>query len=70
MSNVKRRLATILATDCVDFSKHMIQNEELTLENLKACRSIIDPLIKEYGFPMMMIGSLGVEIMNKLNSMM
>ena len=49
MSNVKRRLATILATDCVDFSKHMIQNEELTLENLKACRSIIDPLIKEYG---------------------
>ena len=49
MSNVKRRLATILATDCVGFSKHMTENEELTLENLKACRSIIDPLIKEYG---------------------
>ena len=49
MSNVKRRLATILATDCVGFSKHMTENEELTLENLKACRSIIDPLIEEYG---------------------
>ena len=48
MSNVKRRLATILATDCVGFSKHMTENEELTLENLKACRSIIDPLIKEF----------------------
>jgi adenylate cyclase len=49
MSNVKRRLATILATDCVAFSKHMAKDEELTLENLKACRSIIDPLINEYG---------------------
>ena len=49
MSDVKRRLATILATDCVGFSKHMTENEELTLENLKACRSIIDPLIEEYG---------------------
>ena len=49
MSNVKRRLATILATDCVDFSKHMTENEELTLENLKACRSIIDPIIEEFG---------------------
>ena len=49
MSNVKRRLATILATDCVDFSKHMTENEELTLENLKACRAIIDPIIEEYG---------------------
>ena len=49
MSNVKRRLATILATDCVGFSKHMTENEELTLENLKACRAIIDPLINEYG---------------------
>ena len=49
MANVKRRLATILATDCVGFSKHMTENEELTLENLKACRAIIDPLIKEFG---------------------
>ena len=49
MANVKRRLATILATDCVGFSKHMTENEELTLDNLKACRAIIDPLIKEFG---------------------
>jgi TolB-like protein len=49
MSTVKRRLATILATDCVDFSKHMAKNEELTLENLKACRTIIDPIINEFG---------------------
>ena len=47
MSDVKRKLATIMATDCVGFSKHMTENEELTLENLKACRSIIDPLIIE-----------------------
>ena len=49
MSKVKRKLTTILATDCVGFSKRMDENEELTLENLKACRSIIDPLIKEFG---------------------
>lgn len=49
MPNVKRRLTTILATDCVDFSKHMAKDEELTLENLKACRAIIDPHIEEFG---------------------
>ena len=49
MSKVKRKLTTILATDCVGFSKKMDENEELTLENLKACRSIIDPQIKEFG---------------------
>ena len=49
MSKVKRKLTTILATDCVGFSKRMDENEELTLENLKACRSIIDPKIKEFG---------------------
>ena len=31
MSEVIRRLATILATDCVDFSKHMESKEEKTL---------------------------------------
>ena len=48
MSKVKRKLTTILVTDCVGFSKRMDENEELTLENLKACRSIIDPQIKEF----------------------
>ena len=44
-----RKLATILAADCVDFSKLMDVNEELTLQNIKACRSLIDPIIKEHG---------------------
>lgn len=48
MSQVKRKLATILATDCVGFSKHMEKQEEKTLESLKACREIIDPLISKY----------------------
>ena len=49
MSQVKRKLATILATDCVGFSKHMESQEEKTLMNLNACRDIIDPLITKYG---------------------
>ncbi len=48
MSDVKRKLATILATDCVGFSKHMQENEEKTLESLNSCREIIDPIIKKY----------------------
>ena len=38
MTKVNRKLTTILATDCVGFSRLMEQNEELTLQNLKACR--------------------------------
>ena len=49
MAKANRKLATILATDCVDFSKHMEAEEELTLISLKACRSLIDPFIEEYG---------------------
>ena len=49
MSKVKRKLTTILATDCVGFSRRMEEDEELTLENLKACRSLIDPLVKGSG---------------------
>ena len=49
MSIVNRKLTSILATDCVGFSSHMEKNEEKTLENLKACRSIIDPYIEEFG---------------------
>jgi adenylate cyclase len=48
MSKIKRKLATILATDCVSFSKHMEVQEEKTLESLKACRGIIDPIIAKY----------------------
>ncbi len=49
MSSVNRKLTSILATDCVGFSSHMEKNEEKTLGNLKACRSIIDPYIEEFG---------------------
>ena len=49
MSKVNRRLATILATDCVGFSKFMEADEEGTLLSLKACRAIIDNLIEEHG---------------------
>ena len=48
MSNIKRKLTTILATDCVSFSKHMEKHEEDTLTSLNKCRSIIDKYINKY----------------------
>ena len=48
MEKVKRKLATILAADCVNFSKYMEKNEEKTLKNLNDCRVIIDKKIKEF----------------------
>ena len=47
--NSERKLATILATDCVNFSKHMEESEELTLTNLNECRKIIDEVIAKFG---------------------
>ena len=47
--NTERKLATILATDCVNFSKHKEEGEELTLSNLNECRKIIDEIIANYG---------------------
>ena len=41
----RRKLAAILAADVVGFSKMMGQNEDRTLENLKACRVITDESI-------------------------
>ena len=49
MTKVKRKLATILATDCVGFSKHMETDEESTLASLNACRTIIDSHINDHG---------------------
>jgi len=49
VSNIKRKLATILATDCVSFSRHMVQDEVATLSALKSCREIIYPIIYEHG---------------------
>ena len=48
-TKLTRKLATILAADCVGFSKLMDVNEELTLQIIKVCRSLIDPIIKEHG---------------------
>ena len=47
MSNSKprRKLAAILAADVVGFSKMMGENEDRTLKNLKACRSLTDESI-------------------------
>ena len=42
MKDTERKLATILATDCVSFSKYMEDSEEKTLRNLNECRKIID----------------------------
>ena len=45
-SGPRRKLAAILAADVVGFSKMMGDNEDRTLRNLKACRSLTDEAIK------------------------
>jgi adenylate cyclase len=45
-SKPRRKLAAILAADVVGFSKMMGENEDRTLRNLKACRSLTDEAIK------------------------
>jgi len=47
--SVVRKFVTIVATDCVNFSKHMLDNEEQTLFSLNACRDIIDAFISKHG---------------------
>ncbi len=49
MTGLQRKLATILATDCVGYSALMADNEQSTLESIKACRNIIETTINEYG---------------------
>ena len=46
---VLRKFVTIVAVDCVGFSKHMLDNEETTLSSLNACREIIDAFIFKHG---------------------
>ena len=49
-SGPRRKLAAILAADVVGFSTLMGENEDRTLKNLKACRSLTDESIKlNYG---------------------
>jgi adenylate cyclase len=43
---VKRKLAAILATDAVGYSKHMSADEEGTLKILAAHRAVIDGIIE------------------------
>ena len=45
-SNPRRKIAVIIATDIVDYSTKMEENEVQTLKNFKACRNIIDGLVK------------------------
>ena len=45
-SGPRRKLAAILVADVVGFSKLMGENEDRTLRNLKACRSLTDEAIK------------------------
>ncbi len=47
-STPRRKLAAILAADVVGFSKMMGENEDRTLRNLKACRSLTDEAIKAH----------------------
>ena len=47
-SKVERKIAVILATDVVGYSTKIEENEEQTLQTLKACRAIIDGLIAEH----------------------
>ena len=50
MSELKprRKLAAILAADVVGFSKKMGENEDRTLRNLKACRTLTDESIEAH----------------------
>ena len=43
----ERKVAVILATDVVGYSSMMEENEDQTLKNLKASRSIIEDLVEE-----------------------
>ncbi len=47
MSDIERKLTTILAADVVGFSKMMSSDETGTYDTLKACRAIIDGSIAE-----------------------
>ena len=47
-SKPRRKLAAILAADVVGFSKMMGENEDRTLKNLKACRTLTDESVKTH----------------------
>ncbi|NRA76284.1 MAG: adenylate/guanylate cyclase domain-containing protein, partial [Planctomycetes bacterium] len=45
---LQRKVTVILATDVVGYSNKIEQNEDQTLETLRACRAIIEELIDEH----------------------
>ena len=45
---IDRKVAIILATDVVNYSKHMEKSEAETVKNLRACESILKKLIKQH----------------------
>ncbi|MFQ5971890.1 MAG: adenylate/guanylate cyclase domain-containing protein [Alphaproteobacteria bacterium] len=49
MSEVSRRLATILAADAVGFSRLMSADEEATLRTLNACLEVINAQVDQHG---------------------
>ena len=46
--SVDRKIAVILATDVVGYSKHMETNEQETVKNLKACEKILTKMLKKH----------------------
>ncbi|MEE2716151.1 MAG: adenylate/guanylate cyclase domain-containing protein, partial [SAR324 cluster bacterium] len=47
-AKAERKVTVILATDVVGYSTKMEQDENQTLKNLAACRSIVDSLIEAH----------------------
>ena len=45
---IDRKVAIILATDVVSYSKHMEANESETVKNLRACELILQKIIKKH----------------------
>ena len=46
---ITRKIAVIFVTDAVGFSKLMAQNENATMQSLKACKDILSRLFDEHG---------------------
>ena len=65
-SKPRRKLAAILAADVVDFSALMGENEDRTLKNLKACRTLTDDCISSN--PGRIFGSAGDSIIAEFAS--
>ncbi len=63
---IKRRLAAILATDAVGYSKHMARDEEGTLRVLSGHRVIIDGLITT--FSGRIVGTAGDSVLAEFGS--